>query len=107
MKIFLNVITILIIIYNLHNRSKNIYKAIIPAVAIISNIALFVIAILLWFIFDKTLQGLLIAINATLSFLSVLLSAGIGEDKINFKYSTLPLIQVEYIDKLKNIKIKN
>lgn len=105
MKIIINIILLLIIVYNIIKRKNNIFHAKIPTTAIISSFVLLLICLYIWYSYDKTGLGLTIAIGATIAFISQFLAQGISKDYIQGFEQKLPIVRNIPFDSINYIRL--
>ncbi len=80
MKIIINLFFIIVIIYNLNKRRQNLFHSYIPITTKISTILLLFIAIFIWYKYDYTILGFILALLSVIFFISFFLSVGISEN---------------------------
>ncbi|MDY6065993.1 MAG: hypothetical protein SPI59_06710 [Finegoldia sp.] len=83
MKILINLVSLIIIIYNLVKRKNNLVKANIPTISIVVSILLAVFGFTIWFLEDKSILGLITVLNVVICFMSFYLAVGINEKYFN------------------------
>lgn len=107
MKIIINLFFIIVIIYNLNKRRQNLFYSYLPITTKIATILLLFIAIFIWYKYDYTILGLIVALTSVIYFISFFLSVGISE---NLFYVFMPnsiVIKEIPFNEVKEIVIKD
>ncbi|WBW49565.1 hypothetical protein O6R05_06095 [Peptoniphilus equinus] len=106
MKILVNIVFLIIIIYNLMKRKHNLFKANIPKTSIIATLLLLVVGFVIWYINDKSILGVITLLSATVFFISFFSAIGINEKFFNsFMANSIVILSVPYSE-ISNITIK-
>ena len=106
MKIFINIVFILVMIFNISKRKQNILNANIPTVSILAALILSIVGLLIWYSKDNTILGIVTLMNAVLFFLSFYIAIGISDRYFNsFMARSIVILSVPF-DQAKNIMVK-
>ncbi|MDO5018161.1 MAG: hypothetical protein Q4E02_02560 [Lagierella massiliensis] len=97
MYILINIFFLSVTIYNLIKRKQNLFKALVPKSSIIVAIIFLIIGLIIWFLKDKSIIGLITVINAVIFFISFFSAIGINEKYFNcFMANSIVILSVPY-----------
>lgn len=105
-KVFINLVFSLVIIFNFTKRKENLFRAEIPKISITSAIILLVIGLVIWFSIDKSMLGFISLLVAVICFLSFFIGIGISEENFNSFIANSIGIKSIPVDEIKSIDIK-